>query len=1380
MAGSQKFSSISLVIFLGLLVVCAVPLKFTIVHAIDEAINLSQTDSASVFPQIVVSDNDDIHVVWQDTEPGQNDIFVSSSMDGGNNYGERIDISNTESASTNAQGASSGDEVYVTWQDASFGTTDILVSTSTDGGETFGSPVNVSDNELDSSLPQIALSTTGTIYVVWQDLSFGNSEIFFSSSTDGGSTFGTPINVSNNDESSSNARIVATGDARLYVAWQDSQSGTTDIYVATSTDGGSTFGTPINVSNNELGSSLPQIAVSGSGDSNDHVHITWQDQTPGNQDILATTSTDGGSTFGTPINVSNMEGASQSPRIAIAPDNADAIHLVWHDSVSGTSDIYISTSTDGGSTFGTPIDVSNTADNISTNGRIAVFESDNIFVTWQELTDDNGNEIFFTSSTDGGSTFGGSLDLSNTADSSTNLQMGLSSGGALHVVWQDATSGGGDILIQSNFQASAATISIDNITTESPKWGSLIEASGTVTNAIGGDTVKIDWGDGTSTTDVPISNSTWGPVSHTYDSSAIATSPNLLVAKLIASDATTKATSSTIEVNVQKHTTVLSLASIASVKQGEDLLVTGSLVDLDDEDAGIGDKTVAFSGSGADNLGAASTRVDGSFSTIGASPSSAEDSWIVQAFFDGSLDPLYESTESKIMTYDTAETSASEYEVDEGMDVNVNITGFDFKASVNFENVVTAGSLYVSLCESLDRDDRFIPLSPIDMCLRISPGISMAEGSGANVTISFANADLPDGFDSNDISIFHDDAVEGTIIDVTKARDLDEESITGTVTRFSEFIVALSLHEEKPQGSHRQQVFIGDDNEVSLRDINAVTNSSATVTSSFDKSSYRRSDNPILTITDSSANVDSTEVDIITAGVMSDTSDPIAITITLEETGADTGIFEGSFSLSGAVTSDLTDTLEVSSGDGLSAFYISGGRFSSMIDDVTEAGLAEMNDMIVDSSVCFRPIGGAVELKLVDAQLGEVVKITATMSYRNAIFQPGDEFALLDFFYRQDSSWDLAQNIVVDEDAMTVTAEAPAAGGFSLGYDTGCGGGSGGGLGRPGTGIVLDFVASISRSSGGSGGSSSPNNNDQNTGSSTSMSSGQSVSSRIDIEDSEQDVGLLFENVVIGGTVSVLTKDPSDLTDLFDSLQTEGSSLSSSPSQGLIAIYGTNSMTIGNVYDIGTSPGFIFEANVVVTIPYDESLVLQSGASESDVRLLHHNGSQWEDRTISVDELNNTVTGQLSSLSPVVAAVLEDGTYDALYLQVHPLDGVIVEDASFLIPQSGPTVGQVIDVGATVKNLYRANQSYAFVVQIEDENGVTIFIDWVAGTLLRGETMEMAINWTANGAGNYIATILIWDSDPNSSETIKPIAQKTSITILQVTGLDENSGGNGG
>src|SRR6267143_550654 len=106
------------------------------------------------------------------------------------------------------------------------------------------------------------------------------------------------------------------------------------------------FSPPQNVSSNPGASDYPQVAV----DSQGSINIVWLDSTPGYYAVFFSRSTDGGATFSTPQNLSNNPAGSSSPQIAVDSGN---INVVWVDGFNNF-DVAFSRSSDGGATFTAP------------------------------------------------------------------------------------------------------------------------------------------------------------------------------------------------------------------------------------------------------------------------------------------------------------------------------------------------------------------------------------------------------------------------------------------------------------------------------------------------------------------------------------------------------------------------------------------------------------------------------------------------------------------------------------------------------------------------------------------------------------------------------------------------------------------------------------------------------------------------------------------------------------------------------------------------------------------------------------------------------------------------------------------------------------------
>jgi hypothetical protein len=84
---------------------------------------------------------------------------------------------------------------------------------------------------------------------------------------------------------------------------------------------------------NSGGSWLPDIAV----DLNEHIHLVWQDHSPGNWEIFYKKNTDGGTTWSTERLTWNS-GWSRDPTIAV--DSNPHIYVVWHDDSPGNYEIF--------------------------------------------------------------------------------------------------------------------------------------------------------------------------------------------------------------------------------------------------------------------------------------------------------------------------------------------------------------------------------------------------------------------------------------------------------------------------------------------------------------------------------------------------------------------------------------------------------------------------------------------------------------------------------------------------------------------------------------------------------------------------------------------------------------------------------------------------------------------------------------------------------------------------------------------------------------------------------------------------------------------------------------------------------------------------------
>ena len=309
-------------------------------------INLSNNAGNSLHPAMAVLGST-IHVVWTDTISGLSEILYKKSTDSGATFGPTINISNNAGFSENPEIAISGTNVYLVWLDSTSGNFDIFYKRSTNGGDSFSDPTkNLSANAGSSRAPSIAVSGN-SIHVVWSDDTHGTFDIFYRRSQDGGTTFPNVIkNLSDNVAGASARPAIFVSDDNVHVVWDDSMPGTFDIFYRRSQDGGTTFPNVIkNLSDNAGTSTFPKITGSGA-----NIYIVWEDTTPGISDILYRRSVNGGGTFDDMVKNLSGNAASSSTAPAIATSGSN-VYSVWQDATDGTVEILYRTSTNNGATF---------------------------------------------------------------------------------------------------------------------------------------------------------------------------------------------------------------------------------------------------------------------------------------------------------------------------------------------------------------------------------------------------------------------------------------------------------------------------------------------------------------------------------------------------------------------------------------------------------------------------------------------------------------------------------------------------------------------------------------------------------------------------------------------------------------------------------------------------------------------------------------------------------------------------------------------------------------------------------------------------------------------------------------------------------------------
>jgi hypothetical protein len=325
-------------------------------------------------PGTTTDSNNHIYVVWHDDTPTDNEIFFRKSTDGGAAWAGTKRLTWNSGSSENPEAATdSNNHIHVVWQDSTPGNDEIFYRRSTDGGSTWTSAKRVTWNSGSSYEPAITIDANNHIHVIWYDDTPVYAEIYYTKSTNGGSSWSTK-RLTWVPAYSYLPDITTDTNNNIYVVWADRRKGNYEIYFKKSTDAGATWWTCKRLTWTSENSGVPAVTT----DSNNNIFVAYTDLTPGVNEVFLKKSTDGGINW-TSDRLTWTAGSSGNP--TVASDTNNNIHVIWQDSTYGTDDLFHKRSTNGGSSWTTKRLTWNP--NLSFWPDIAIDSMNRIHIVWK-------------------------------------------------------------------------------------------------------------------------------------------------------------------------------------------------------------------------------------------------------------------------------------------------------------------------------------------------------------------------------------------------------------------------------------------------------------------------------------------------------------------------------------------------------------------------------------------------------------------------------------------------------------------------------------------------------------------------------------------------------------------------------------------------------------------------------------------------------------------------------------------------------------------------------------------------------------------------------------------------------------------------------------
>lgn len=183
------------------------------------------SDESPATTAIAVDEDDEIHAVFGRLADNGIQVFYIRSEDRVFED-NRIQVSYADGGTAGSKVAVGGGYVYISWTDYPLDDEEeIHVARSTNGGATFETPLNVSNNESVSVFSDLAVMDDDTLVVIWQDTFDGNYETVISRSFDHGETFELPYNFNPSEEGSLVSSLAINHDNQVFIAVDDNRFG---------------------------------------------------------------------------------------------------------------------------------------------------------------------------------------------------------------------------------------------------------------------------------------------------------------------------------------------------------------------------------------------------------------------------------------------------------------------------------------------------------------------------------------------------------------------------------------------------------------------------------------------------------------------------------------------------------------------------------------------------------------------------------------------------------------------------------------------------------------------------------------------------------------------------------------------------------------------------------------------------------------------------------------------------------------------------------------------------------------------------------------------------------------------------------------------------
>jgi hypothetical protein len=339
-----------------------------------------------------------LHLAWEDTRGNATEVYYKRSLDDGVTWGPDIRLSNLSAGTVEPEPriGTDGKTVLIFFSNRTPAGEHIFYASSTDAGTDFSVPMQLTHDPGDQSNAAVAFIGP-TVHLVYQDyLNNGDERVFYTKSSDAGLNWEQKVALTDTTGAQDRYVAIAAVNNEVFVTWCRFYQNQEAVYVRASLDSGASWEPETQASDYRPPSyqEFPDIASNGT-----EVYVVWV-----GQGIQYSHSSDSGLRWSNPISITNTTRQYLAPRLTAANSKVQVVAAAI--STIGTSprieidsDVYYLSSSDGGQIWTKPSSLTTHKFGALSLAPVIRSRGASSFVAWEDNR--NGRlAIFFLSKPD--------------------------------------------------------------------------------------------------------------------------------------------------------------------------------------------------------------------------------------------------------------------------------------------------------------------------------------------------------------------------------------------------------------------------------------------------------------------------------------------------------------------------------------------------------------------------------------------------------------------------------------------------------------------------------------------------------------------------------------------------------------------------------------------------------------------------------------------------------------------------------------------------------------------------------------------------------------------------------------------------------------------